>query len=653
MGEVFRAHDNATERVVAIKLLPAHLAEDPEYQQRFRREAHTAAGLSDPHVVPIHNYGEIEGRLYVDMRLVEGRDLGTLIADDGGRLHPARAVAITEQVASALDSAHRAGLVHRDVKPSNILIGERDFVYLIDFGIARAITDTAVTNTGQTVGTLAYMAPERFSGMTDRRADIYSLACVLHECLTGQRPYPGGNLAQQLADHLMTPPPKPSTICPDIPPEFDAVIARGMAKDPDERYQTTTALADAARAALTGDLATVVGPLPPARTERIPLPPPEPPTVITAPPRPASPSVPFRVTNYLQACLAVLIGAYLLTVLVAGVKRPAAIIDQQGGTRITWTAQPPPDGSVPAPETLSQARKIIASRVDGLGIRGSQVVVAGDSVIVTVPGNNGDEIRDIGQKGRLYIRPVITSTPAQSTGQQQQPAPRPPGNSADLIAGERKLRQTTLTFTQFMALQLQATRCDQIDVLAGNDDPTLPLVTCSTDHKTAYILGPAMLGNEQIDSASWSFSKNSGQYVVDLKFKDAIAATWADYTAAHIGAQTAFTLDSAVVSAPRIGEAISGGSVQIAGGFTAAQARHLANLLNYHPLPRVFEGSELQRVPPKPGPAQSRLLSPPTGVVAALTGLLLILVCLLLYRSYSRLRHRLRRTDRSEPAFRA
>lgn len=253
MGQVYRAYDTATDRIVAIKVLPPHLAEDKEFEQRFRREARTAAGLNDPHIVPIHSFGEIDGRLYVDMRLVEGRDLVRFIAENGGRVSPAKTVAIIEQVAAALDSAHRAGLVHRDVKPSNVLVANaRDFVYLIDFGIARATTDTALTNTGHTMGTLAYLAPERFSGTTDSRADVYSLACVLYECLTGQRPYPGDSYEEQIKGHLHSPPPRPTAFAPDIPPAFDAVVARGMAKDPQARYQTVLELADAARAALGG-----------------------------------------------------------------------------------------------------------------------------------------------------------------------------------------------------------------------------------------------------------------------------------------------------------------------------------------------------------------------------------------------------------------
>jgi serine/threonine protein kinase, bacterial len=250
MGEVWRAHDTATDRIVAIKLLPAQLADDETFAQRFRREAHAAARLNSPHVIPIHNYGEIDGRLYVDMRLIEGRDLQTVLAD--GPLEPARAVRIIEQVAKALNAAHEVGLVHRDVKPSNILLDKDDYAYLIDFGIARLAGETGLTGTGGVIGTWHYLAPERLGAReADARADIYALACVLYECLTGRRPYPGDSGESQVAGHLNAPPPRPSSARPQLPHDVDAVIAKGMAKDPDQRYASTVELAHAAHDAIT------------------------------------------------------------------------------------------------------------------------------------------------------------------------------------------------------------------------------------------------------------------------------------------------------------------------------------------------------------------------------------------------------------------
>jgi serine/threonine-protein kinase len=248
MGEVWRAYDTVTDRIVALKVLPSHFAADETFQHRFRREAHAAARINDPHVVPIHTYGEIDGRLFVDMRLIEGRDLKAVLS--AGPLPPSRAVHIVEQVARAVHAAHKIGLVHRDIKPSNILVDENDFAYLIDFGIARVVGETGLTGTNSVVGTLRYMAPERFNaGEADARSDIYALACVLYECLTGGAPYPGDSMEQQLAGHLSTPPPRPSDS--GAPPAFDPVIATGMAKNPGLRYATTVDMARAARDAVT------------------------------------------------------------------------------------------------------------------------------------------------------------------------------------------------------------------------------------------------------------------------------------------------------------------------------------------------------------------------------------------------------------------
>jgi ABC-type amino acid transport substrate-binding protein/predicted Ser/Thr protein kinase len=270
MGEVYRAYDTRTDRIVALKVLPPHLAEDATFQQRFRRESQAAAGLNDPHVVPIHGYGEIDGRLYLDMRLIEGRNLGTILKESDKPLGAAFAVNVVEQVASALDAAHEAGLIHRDIKPSNILLTDRDFVYLIDFGLARTAGEAGVTTAGNTLGTLAYMAPERFEGgHADPRSDVYALTCVLYECLTGSLPYPADSLEQQIAGHMTASPPQPSATDANLG-AFDDVIAKGMAKKPDKRYQTAGELAAAARRAMNAPVRKAGGSRHSARRARTP-----------------------------------------------------------------------------------------------------------------------------------------------------------------------------------------------------------------------------------------------------------------------------------------------------------------------------------------------------------------------------------------------
>ena len=268
MGQVLRAHDAEHQRDVALKLLPAQWAADEHYRERFRREAQIAARLNEPHVVPIHRYGEIEGQLFLDMRLVEGEDLGSLLARCG-TLPPARAVDVVGQVARALDAAHAGGLVHRDVKPSNVLLVGRadggdladsapgeDFAYLADFGIARVAdegTGPGLTGTGLAVGSTDYMAPERFTREPlDGRADVYSLACVLFELLTGRRPFAPGDPMGLMYAHLHEEPPAPSAVRPGVPPALDAVVLRGLAKDREQRWATAGAMAAAAREALAG-----------------------------------------------------------------------------------------------------------------------------------------------------------------------------------------------------------------------------------------------------------------------------------------------------------------------------------------------------------------------------------------------------------------
>lgn len=252
MGEVHRAYDTQHDRVVAVKLLNAHLVDDDEFRRRFIREARAAARLREPHVIPIHAYGEIDGRLYLDMRFVEGDDVSTVLTRHG-YMAPSAAVGLIAQVAGALDAAHTEGLVHRDVKPSNVLLDAGGFAYLVDFGIARSMSASSnITGTGMPIGTVAYMAPERFrpDGGVDHRADVYSLACLLFECLTGSAPFPDENPLALMQAHLHREPPRLTDLRPDLPAALDQVIATGLAKNPGHRYQTAGALAVAASHAL-------------------------------------------------------------------------------------------------------------------------------------------------------------------------------------------------------------------------------------------------------------------------------------------------------------------------------------------------------------------------------------------------------------------
>lgn len=329
MGEVWRAFDNDTTRTVAVKILYAHLGGDQTFVQQFRREAQAVAKLYDPHIIPIHNYGEIDGRLYVDMRLIEGRGLDSLIAE--GPLEPGRAVRIVEQVASALTVAHDAGLVHRDVKPANVLLGRNDFAYLKDFAIMHAAEGTRFGKAGMTLGTWAYMAPELFdSDAADARADIYALTCVLHECLTGKPPYAGHTLDELSDAHRSDPVPRPSFAVAAVPQGFDVVIATGMAKDPAQRYQSALDLAHSSRAALP-----LSAPPPPAAappptiptyqpvytepapvynaspTQRAPIPSYPPPAPPSSPPAQPRRRTPLVIAGAILAVTAVLAGALI------------------------------------------------------------------------------------------------------------------------------------------------------------------------------------------------------------------------------------------------------------------------------------------------------------------------------------------------------
>ncbi|UXA10460.1 protein translocase subunit SecD [Mycobacterium sp. SMC-8] len=407
--------------------------------------------------------------------------------------------------------------------------------------------------------------------------------------------------------------------------------------------------------------------------------------------------------RYLALFLVLLIGAYLLVFLTGDKKaEPKLGIDLQGGTRVTLTARTP-DGSPPSRESLEQAKQIIGSRVDGLGVSGSEVIIDGQNLVITVPGDDTSEARSLGQTARLYIRPVVHVIPAAGAmppgaeagpqggvpgappgapgtapgaepgpapgadaaaepGAPQAPAPQPrpfpqqpaptpppgpsptpapgaqpapgaatPGDNKDVplatrIQDEKRLRQSTEQAIQILALQFQATRCGQEDVLAGNDDPNLPLVTCSQDGNEVYLLDKSIINGEQIANATSGLNQQAGEYVVDVEFKSDAAKVWADFTAANIGTQTAFVLDSQVVSAPVIQEAIPGGRTQITGQFTQDTARELANVLKYGSLPLSFESSEAETVSATLGLSSLR-----AGLIAGAVGLVAVLLYSLLY----------------------
>lgn len=256
MGVVYRAEHSHLRRTVALKLLLPELAENTTFRDRFVRESRIAVSIPHPNIVTVYDAGEAEGLLYIAMEYIDGTDLASVLRH-GRRLEPAEVLSIVAQAGSALDAAHERGLVHRDVKPGNILLDSQR-AYLSDFGLTKpAAADTALSVPGQLVGTVNYVAPEQIRGdPLDGRADVYELGCVLYECLVGHIPYPRESEIAALYAHLQDPPPRPSEHA-ELPAAFDDTIAKGLAKSPADRFSTCAALLSSAREALGADLASL------------------------------------------------------------------------------------------------------------------------------------------------------------------------------------------------------------------------------------------------------------------------------------------------------------------------------------------------------------------------------------------------------------
>jgi serine/threonine-protein kinase len=258
MAVVFRARDGVLGRLAALKVLSPALAADQEFRIRFLRESRAVASVEEPHIIPVYGAGEVDGVLYIATKFVSGGDLAGVLERAGGGLEPGRAAAFIEQVASALDAAHAAGLVHRDVKPGNILVdvvpGRGEHAYLSDFGLSKgAMAASGLTATGTFLGTPDYCPPEQIRGLpVDGRADQYSLACMAFALLTGNLPFRRQETMATLFAHMNDPVPPLSRYRGDLPPGTDAVLARGLAKEPQDRYARCGEFAAALRDTLTG-----------------------------------------------------------------------------------------------------------------------------------------------------------------------------------------------------------------------------------------------------------------------------------------------------------------------------------------------------------------------------------------------------------------
>lgn len=343
----------------------------------------------------------------------------------------------------------------------------------------------------------------------------------------------------------------------------------------------------------------------------------------------APPAGQLRPGRYLGIFVLIVVGLYLLVFLTGDQKpTPKLGIDLQGGTRVTLTAKTP-DGQPPTKESLDQARQIVETRVNGMGISGSEVSKDGDNLVITVPGAGGDQAKQLGQTAKLDFRQVMPNMvmPATPAPPGQQPPSQ--GQGPDAIAKAKETRQSTDPQVQMQALQ--ALDCNAQDPLRGAADPNLPLVACDQKKQQKYVLGPVFLPGNQIQDATAQPPQPGQQggspgWGVNLSFKSDGAGTWSDFTSKNVGKQAAFVLDGEVVSAPSVNSPQPGGQANITGQFDQQSATDLANVLKYGSLPLAFNQSEAETVSPTLGQASLE-----AGLIAGVIGLALVAVYSLIY----------------------
>jgi hypothetical protein len=425
MAMVFRARDERLGRLVALKVLAPALTADSAFRRRFIAESRAAAAVDDPHIIPVHEAGEAEGALFIAMRFVQSGDLRRVLEREGV-LSPGRAAEFISPVASALDAAHRAGLVHRDVKPANILVDvsadRPDHVYLSDFGVSKGATSSvSLTGAGQFLGTPDYSAPEQIQGRAvDGRTDQYALACVAYQLLTGEVPFERDQGMAVLLAHLSEPPPSLCSRRPDLPAVSDQVLARALAKAPEERYASCRDFAEALREALG------LAPYHPRRSAPAPD---HPQTVITSLPEP----------------LAAAAGAGLAAV--PADLESAVTVDSVPGARSPAAAglsAAPANGITPAPLAASEAVPSMPLGVAEADIPAAAVMATATSLPTGTPGTAGESGRLRGDAGPPPVDPHgLASAADVRTADQRRPSI--PGSGGKAHRGWRPRRIHTIT----------------------------------------------------------------------------------------------------------------------------------------------------------------------------------------------------------------